>query len=333
MRRHERGVALLTAILLVALGTIIAVTIGYETALTAARGAGAMWLDQSILVAEAAEAIAGYALQASRSMGTSSGSGTTTGTGTGAGSPADSLNQPWAQVYGPVEITPGVTLQASLEDLQDRFNLNNLVDDHGQIDPNALQAFQTLLQNLGLETKWAYMLADWIDADSIPDGPDGAEDSVYLAQTPPYRPADRQITSTSELLALPGFGPVRYAQLAPYVAALPRGTRVNVCTASGQVLDALNPTGEKQWSTIDPQTLAKQRQSDGCYPTLQEYQAPFQSSPGAANSLGVTAVGQQSDYFRLTTIVNIGSARFYLYSLLHREQNKVHVIQRTFTAD
>ena len=167
MRRRERGVALITAILLVALGTIIAVTIGYETALTAARGAGAMSLDQSILVAEAAEAIAGYALQQSRSSNPQT----------------DALNQPWAQVYGPVEITPGVTLQASLEDLQDRFNLNNLVDDHGQVDPNALQAFQTLLEIRGLEPKWAYLLADWIDADSVPDGPDGAEDRRRLTAT------------------------------------------------------------------------------------------------------------------------------------------------------
>ena len=316
MRARERGVALITAILLVALGTIIAVTIGYETALTAARGEGAMSLDQSILLAEAGEAIAGYALQTSRN----------------ANPQADAPGQPWSMTYGPVEITPGVTLQAWLEDVQGRFNLNNLVDDHGQIDPDALQAFQNLLEIVGLEPKWASLLADWIDADTVPDGPDGGEDSVYLAQTPPYRPPDRQITSVSELLALPGFGPVRYAQIAPYVAALPRGTKVNVCTAAGAVLDALVPTGERQYSTIDSKTFADDR-ANGCFPTVAVYQEPFKTAPGAANSLGVNGVTQQSDYFRLTSVVDIGSARFYLYSLLHREQNKVHVIQRTFTAD
>ncbi|HYK26046.1 MAG TPA: hypothetical protein VEV18_07290, partial [Steroidobacteraceae bacterium] len=56
--RRERGVALLTAILLVALGTIIATAIAYRTAMTARRGQGTFALDQAILVAEAGEAIA-----------------------------------------------------------------------------------------------------------------------------------------------------------------------------------------------------------------------------------------------------------------------------------
>ena len=47
------------------------------------------------------------------------------------------------------------------------------------------------------------------------------------------------ITSVSELLALPEFGRDRYLKLAPYVAALPRGTTLNVCTANPQIIDAM----------------------------------------------------------------------------------------------
>ncbi|HTW38568.1 MAG TPA: type II secretion system minor pseudopilin GspK [Steroidobacteraceae bacterium] len=313
---RERGIALLTAILLVALGTMLAAALGYETAMTARRSQGVFAFDQSILIAEAGEALAAYALQQSRALNPQS----------------DAPGQPWAMPYGPVEVTPGITLEASLEDMQGRFNINNLVDENGQIDANALQAFENLLQILGLETKWGPQIADWIDADNVAYGPDGAEDATYLAQMPPYRTANRQITSPSELLALPGFGPVRYARIEPYVAALPRGTKVNVCTASGAVLDALAPTGERQYSGLDPQTFAMQR-ADGCFPTVTEYQAAFKSAPGAATSLAMTAVSQQSDYFRLRSIVDIGSAEFYLYSLLHRERDRMHVIERSFTAD
>jgi general secretion pathway protein K len=313
---RQRGIALLTAILLVALGTILAAALAYATAMTARRSQGVFSFEQSILIAEAGEALAAYALQQSRSLNPQ----------------ADAPGQPWAMPYGPAEVTPGITLQASLEDMQGRFNLNNLVDDNGQIDPNALQAFENLLQIIGLETKWGPEIADWIDADSIAYGPDGAEDATYLAQMPPYRTANRQITSASELLALPGFGPVRYARIAPYVAALPRGTKINVCTASGVVLDALLPNGERQYSNVDPQSFAMQR-ADGCFPTIADYQAAFKSNSAAANSLGMTAVSQQSDYFRLTSIVDIGSAEFYLYSLLHRERDRMHVIERSFTAD
>ena len=315
-RARQRGIALLTAILLVAFGTILAVALGYETAMTARRSQGLFGFDQSILIAEAGEALAAYALQQSRISSPQ----------------ADAPGQPWSMPYGPAEVTPGITLQASLEDMQGRFNLNNLVNDNGQIDPNELQAFQNLLEILGLETKWAPEIADWIDADSIAYGPDGAEDATYLAQSPPYRAANRQITSPSELLALPGFGPDRYTRIAPYVTALPRGTKINLCTASGPVFDALAPSGERQYSTIDPQSFAMQRE-DGCFPTVSEYQAAFKNLPGVASTVAMTQVSQQSDYFRLTSIVDIGSAEFYLYSLLHREKDKMHVIQRTFTAD
>lgn len=316
--RRARGVALLTAILLVALGTIIATAMGYHTAMTARRSQGDFALDQSILIAEAGEAIAGYALRESRANYPQT----------------DAPGQPWQMPYGPVEVVPGVTLEAWLEDMQGRFNLNNLVDDSGVKDAHAMQAFESLLQILGLETKWADLIADWIDQDTVVDTPDGAEDSTYLAQIPPYRAADRQITSASELLALPGFGPDRWARIAPFVTALPRGTKVNLCTASGIVLDALNPSNERQYSTLDPKSLAEQRMN-GCFPTVQEFQQTFSSEPGAQGSFGMTMVGVQSDYFRLTSIVSIGSAQFYLYSLLHREQNGSHVrvIQRSFTAD
>lgn len=314
---RERGVALLTAILLVALGTILATALGYQTAMTARRGQGDFAMDQSILVAEAGEALAAYALRESRANFPKE----------------DAPGQPWSMPYGPVEVTSGVTLEAWLEDMQGRFNLNNLVDPDGRKDAQEVQAFRNLLAILGLEPKWADLIADWIDEDTVVDSPDGAEDSTYLSQIPPYRAANRQITSPSALLALPGFGPDRYARIAPYVTALPSGTKVNLCTASGVVLDAMAPTGERQYSTLDPKSLAEQR-ANGCFPTVQVYEQPF-GNTGQAGANLTSLIGTQSDYFRLTSVVNIGSTQFYLYSLLHREQNgsRVHVIQRSFTAD
>ena len=64
------------------------------------------------------------------------------------------------------------------------------------------------------------MLVDWIDPDNEPQT-QGAEDSAYLGQNPPYLAANHYMTSTTELLALPGFGRENYAKLAPFIAALP----------------------------------------------------------------------------------------------------------------
>ena len=118
-----------------ALATILAATIGYENAMTARRGTATFAFEQSLEVAKAAEAIAAYALRAMRQT-----NHTTT-------YPA----QPWSTPYGPVDLVPGVTLEAWLEDAQGRFNLNNLVktDGTGATDDDAVAVLQNLLTERG----------------------------------------------------------------------------------------------------------------------------------------------------------------------------------------
>ncbi|HTL93056.1 MAG TPA: hypothetical protein VL176_11955, partial [Steroidobacteraceae bacterium] len=182
------------------------------------------------------------------------------------------------------------------------------------------------------ETKWAPMMVDWIDADIVPQNIDGAEDSVYMGQTPPYRTANRYITSTTELLALPGFGRDRYLALAPYIAALPKDTRVNLCTVKDTVLDAFLPQGQTEFSLTEGQLEKNRTGSPGCFPTLDNYRAAFRDQKAWANVQ--QKLGQTSAYFRLTSFVTIGGAEFNLYSLLYRDATgAVRPIQRSFTPD
>jgi len=320
---NQRGVALLAAILLVALGTILAAGIAFQSAMAARRGAASLSFDESVLVAQGAEALAAYALNQDTNN-------------------TDSQADPWAQPLGPVEITPGVMLAASIEDLQGRFNLNSLIANDGTptgtVDPDAVLAFQRLLEMVGLEAKWADEIADWIDRDDTPQ-PDGLEDSGTTSQDPPYRVANTFITSTSELLALPGFGRERFLKLAPYVVALPVDAAINVCSASPALLDAM--TGPSAEEYTRKTTLVEDRQK-GCSPTLQDYTGvvntgPDQGKPELVRRL--SRFSMQSKYFRLTTFVTIGGSEFTLYSLLKREAAgpsgpaKVRVLQRSFTPD
>jgi general secretion pathway protein K len=277
-----------------------------------------MAMDQSLLVAEAAEALAAYALREDRKAGTT----------------VDYPAEGWGQPIGPVEVLPGVVLEAYLEDATGKFNLNSLVAPNPQtnqeeVDTIALEKLESLMQQVGVETKWASMIADWIDPDAQPL-PEGAEDSAYASQTPPYRAANTFITSPAELLALPGFGRDRYIKLAPYVTALPRDAKINICTAGGVLLDSLVDNSHQNFGR-DPEVLAKARES-ACFPTKQVYEAEFgggQEWPKVQNR-----VSETSDYFRLTSIVTIGSAEFALYSLLQRDpQNQVHVVMRSFSPD
>lgn len=314
-RRRQRGIALMVAILLVAFATILAAAIGFKSAMSARRGSATLALDQSVLIAEAAEALAAYALREDRK----------------AGNQFDYQGEAWGQPLGPVEVVPGIVLEAYVEDATGRFNLNSLIGQDNKVDQASLKELESLMQGLDIEPKWASMIADWIDEDSQPL-PDGAEDSAYAAQDPPYRAANTFITSPSELLALPGFGRDRYLKLAPYVTALPpSANKINVCSASPLLLDALIGETHREFST-DVQRVAKSRES-GCFPTMDEYRTSFGGDTDALNRIN-NRVSQTSDFYRLTSIVTIGSADFNLYSLLQRDGNgQVHVLMRSFTPD
>ncbi len=62
-RGAQRGMALLVAILLVALGTMLAAAMAYENAMTARRGAATYSFDEALLVQQGAEALAAFGLR------------------------------------------------------------------------------------------------------------------------------------------------------------------------------------------------------------------------------------------------------------------------------
>jgi len=307
-RRHQRGVALLTAIVLVAIAAVIAATIAFNSAMTARRGIAVFTVAQALRFAEGAEAMAAYALREDLKTNRS-----------------DSLDESWAMPYGPVELDTGVILEARLEDMQARFNINNLVDGNGTADPLAREEFERLLAGLGLETRWAQLFTDWIDRDNEPTFPDGAEDANYMGQSPPYRTPNMPVSSVSELLALPGFSREDYDRLLPYITALPPGKTVNVCTASGRVLDAMTP-GRQEFG-IDEAQLAKRRES-GCFPTLPEFKATMSEEQFQRIA---ARVSDNSRFFRLRSWITIGTTRFTLYSLINRDDGgQIRPILRTF---
>jgi type II secretory pathway component PulK len=122
-RQHQRGMALLIAIILVAIATTLAVAIGYGGVLFAKRSTSVFTWMQAERFAQGAEGLAAYALQQSLQ-----------------GSAVVSPDEIWAQPYGPAELDTGVTLEASLEDLQGRFNINSLINAQGVVDPAAVHA-------------------------------------------------------------------------------------------------------------------------------------------------------------------------------------------------
>ena len=98
----------------------------------------------------------------------------------------------------------GGTITGRLEDLQGRFNLNNLIDEHGREDKLSRQQFERLLNLLDIDPALVGGVIDWLDPDTDMRFPNGGEDVTYLAMDPPYRTANAMLTSPSELMAVAG---------------------------------------------------------------------------------------------------------------------------------
>lgn len=316
-RRRQRGVALITAVLIVALATVLAVNVGFNGYLDQRRTANVFALDQSFEVALGGEAWAADALRRDKQQGS--------------GNQTDDFTEAWATPIPPIPLEDlDGEFEGRLEDLQGRFNINNLLKYDGGVgvaDQAAVERLQRLLEILELEPKWAKIIADWIDTDGNPEFPDGAEDTVYTGLTPPYRTANMPVTRTSELLALPDFGIERFRKLEPFITALPAGTPINLCTASPELLDALM-AGSRQFSSSREST--KQTREQRCFPNLDEFARPLGDAGKKLQDDKV--IDTKSDYFLATIWVTLGTHRYTLYSLLYRPNggtNQVRPILRS----
>lgn len=302
-RNRQRGVALITAVLIVALATMLAASVSFKGYLDQRRSANAFAMDEGFEVALGGEAWASDALRRDKQQN----------------SKTDDFTEEWATPIPPIPIEGG-EFEGQLEDMQGRFNLNSLVTLEGgqlKFDQIAINRFERLLELLELEPKWAKIIADWIDSDIAPNFPDGAEDPTYTGLTPPYRTANMPLTRASELLAIAGFGLERYRKLEPFVTALPIGTPINLCTASPELLDAL-VANKRQFTLARENTVETRKQR--CFPSKQDYESGL-SADEKQELVAGEVIDQTSSYFRSTIWVTIGTTQFTLYSLLYRSGN------------
>jgi general secretion pathway protein K len=294
-RARQRGVAVLTAMLVVAIGTIIAVNLMWEATLDLRRTESALAADQGLMYMQGAEAWAADILRQDQVDSPNS----------------DNLSEQWATELPPLPVDGG-TIVGKLEDLQGRFNLNNLIKPDGTQNDLARRQFERLLGLLNLDPGLAGAVVDWLDPDTELRFPTGGEDVTYAGADPPYRTANSMITSPSELMAITGFDRDTYAQLAPYVTALPIGTKLNVNTASAVVIASLSddidlPTAE---------SLVEQR-NNADFPDID---ATFE---GLVEPQVLKTIDGVSEHFLLTATVTLGTNQLTMRSVLQRDASGI----------
>lgn len=212
MPDRERGAALLTVLLLVAIVAVIAAGALEKLRLSTRIAGNAGATEQLRGYAFAAEALALARIEALQSASTTR----TTLTGGWSG-------RPFA-----LPLPDGGVANARVVDGGNCFNLNGLVT---QVTPGVYQSaplqrrsFTSLMLLIGIAPQVADQVAaaasDWIDTDQDSQA-NGAEDPAYLSRDPSYRTGGTLMADPSELRALNGMTPEVYATLRPWVCTLP----------------------------------------------------------------------------------------------------------------
>lgn len=287
--RRNRGVALITAMLISALAGMVAYNLAWDNTLDVRRTTAILYRDQAVQIGLGAESWLMNILRQDL-----------------AETQTDHLAEIWAAELPGLPIDGG-EVTGQVVDLQGRFNINNLIDAQGRTDPEALEHFRRLLEILEIDPRLAGITADWLDADGEASFPDGAEDAIYTVMTPPYRAANQGLASTSELLALDGMDKQSFDRLAPHITALPGRTDINVNTATPAVLRSLGTN----ISQADVEALVSERENGG----FANVETAFSS---LADPAVLPSLVDATNYFQLRVVVRIGTVRVTMYSVLLR---------------
>ncbi|MGP5548193.1 type II secretion system minor pseudopilin GspK [Psychrobacter alimentarius] len=229
----QRGVALLTILLLVVSITVVAGAM-LASQKIAIRRSGLLF-DQNQLLQDisAGQQLALTMIRADNKL-----------------NDTDSAQDIWAQPIPPYALG-GHSIGIEVRDEASRFNINNLYQ-NSAVDTASVAMFQRLLTQLNLEPDIAIAVLDYQDTDSEVYKDGGAEDAVYTQQSNTILP-NQSFVSIDQLQEVRGVTAEALKTLRPYITAVPYFVPVNVNTASPVLLAALmdGATSEQMQGLVD----------------------------------------------------------------------------------
>ena len=302
LKHQEHGVALITVMLILALATILAVSMSSRQQLDIHRSANVFNFEQAYQYVLGAESWAKQILK--RDFDDNK---------------TDSLEDDWATVLPPLPIEGG-QMSGQIEDLQARFNLNNLVK-NGKPNKLYVERFKRLLRNIELNEDMAMMIVDWVDSNEQ-TGFTGAEDNEYLNSSPAYRTANQSMADVSELLLIKGVDFEAYEKLRPFVCVLKSETEINVNTASVEVLSSI----VQDITLEDAKSLVEERNKEAHKKIEDFLQHPLLKQK-KVKSEGLSV---SSQYFQLNSTAQIERISVEYTTILQRESDgSVNIIKRS----
>ncbi len=296
-KSSERGAALLSVLLMVAVLAVIAATTLDRLSLSSKLSGNGNALAQARMFSYAAENIAAARIE---DLVARDAAQTT-------------LEGGWLNSEQVLPIPIG-RATAKVRDAGNCFNLNSLVTEtEGRYQASAVgqEQMTSLMVVLGINENSARPIAaaaaDWADSDVTPL-PGGAEDDAYRASATPYLAANRPYAHPSELRAVKGVTPAIYAKLRGWLCALPEATLspLNVNTLlpeQAPLLAMLFPPG--RLSPVAARSHLAKRPASGYGSLIRFWEAPELLALGAS-PLVQGQVKLTTKYFLLDSDVSLG---------------------------
>ncbi|MDQ9011192.1 type II secretion system minor pseudopilin GspK [Acinetobacter gerneri] len=310
--KQQRGVALITILIMVALATILAATIAKRQMSTTEDTAYLIRQNQSLLYAKSAEAFFSELLiQDSQNAPN-----------------VDDLQETWAKPMPPFPVDGG-TISGLIVDESGKFNLNSLLKSDGTPNDVAKAYFEKLLQRVGLPAELSQAVIDWQDPDDATVGSMGAESSYYQGLTKPYLTPNSKFRSVEELKLVRGFEGNKYKLIEAYVTASPDiNSKININTAPALVLASIDPNvNVNAVNSLLEEKLAKLEHFNTAPELLAT--APFSNLEQSSKDIANRLFDVKSNYFKAQTEVVLNNRKRQFSSYLYRNNKQVYVYTRS----
>ena len=311
--RQQRGVAVLLALFIVAIATLIVTDLFWRQFVLYRTIENQQNNSQARLLLHGAQDWARSILQDQTHPG------------------FDALSDPWAQPLAQTRLdqlgeTAPIASQATLEgqitDAQARFNLRNLLDSTGAINPVQLAILDKLATLLSAPAGTAQLIAGYVAQAYAGGVPAVSASLAALASTPGVQAPALVVPLTNgarpippvfpeDLAAVPGIDPVAAQTLSPFIILLDQAnTPVNFNTAGPEMMAATIP----ELTISDANALAAERDR-AYFISVGDIQNRLKGHGGAFPTVGVST---NSQYFIVDGTIRIQNAATRMRALVRR---------------
>ena len=311
--RNQRGVAVLLALFIVAIATLVVTDLFWRQFVLFRTIDNQQKSSQARLLLHGAQDWARSILQDQTHPG------------------FDALSDPWAQPLAQTRldqlgetapIASLATLEGQITDAQARFNLRNLLDSTGAINPVQLAILDKLATLLAAPEGTAQLIASYVAQAYAGAAPAAAAAASAAAAVPGAPVAALTVPLTSgarpippvfpeDLAAIPGIDPAAAQTLAQFVILLDQSnTPVNFNTAGPELMAAAIP----ELTMSDANTLAAERDR-AYFISVGDIQNRLQGRGGPFPTVGIST---NSQYFIVDGTIRIENASTRQRALVRR---------------